>query len=523
MAVNVFHVEFGINETELTQALELQHYSRAEQLIRNTSSASYLDEGCYQRIPLYISLCGQSIDGVSNIPVNLYIAKLLIEYGANVNLRIPETYYGCEYVGPGKTVLELLVDMYNDVYRHQPLLAYGDKSRLGVLWSPEKGQNNWTTVIGMTNEILTTKEQLQDDILDLIFIILSNGGDPNIRDINQMTPLHNTVILSDNVALARLLCESGADVEAVDIRDNTPLTAMCDAFPFGIRKFVENHPIADPYSKGNNLEDKEEFLEYLLSREENAVNVQGYQGRTALFNCMVRGDMESVIKLLKAGANPCIKGKLKEDKGTIREVSPLLAALASLRVVSSHLLKRLPHLIPKNLQFLAHLVDSGFFSKKEIADELAEYLDEQTDLSHLKRLGIELISRLFGGLSATLYQQCSRVIFQKTVFDKDQFSSESNQYQSQNLHEDVFTDNYIEYLTSQINSQVLESLVVREKLPKDVILSLEIELFRQRLCARVGTYKWFEYYDEELDGWLGYSDSEEESASDEGDSDLEYW
>ena len=41
----VFHVEFGINETKLTQLLERRRYAEAEKLIEVNTNASYLDEG----------------------------------------------------------------------------------------------------------------------------------------------------------------------------------------------------------------------------------------------------------------------------------------------------------------------------------------------------------------------------------------------------------------------------------------------------------------------------------------------
>ena len=41
----VFHVEFGINETALTQALEKGEDLRAERLIEECTNCSYLDEG----------------------------------------------------------------------------------------------------------------------------------------------------------------------------------------------------------------------------------------------------------------------------------------------------------------------------------------------------------------------------------------------------------------------------------------------------------------------------------------------
>ena len=45
MAGGVFHVEFGINDTILTRALENKQYSAAETIIRENTNPSYLDEG----------------------------------------------------------------------------------------------------------------------------------------------------------------------------------------------------------------------------------------------------------------------------------------------------------------------------------------------------------------------------------------------------------------------------------------------------------------------------------------------
>lgn len=45
MAGGVFHVEFGINETPLTRALEQGNFVTAEQLIRESTIPSSLDEG----------------------------------------------------------------------------------------------------------------------------------------------------------------------------------------------------------------------------------------------------------------------------------------------------------------------------------------------------------------------------------------------------------------------------------------------------------------------------------------------
>ena len=43
----VFHVEFGINETQLTRAIESKQFDRAAQIVRENSFTSFLDEGTF--------------------------------------------------------------------------------------------------------------------------------------------------------------------------------------------------------------------------------------------------------------------------------------------------------------------------------------------------------------------------------------------------------------------------------------------------------------------------------------------
>ena len=42
---NVFHVEFGFNDTQLTRALEAGQYAEAERIVFARAHTSYLDEG----------------------------------------------------------------------------------------------------------------------------------------------------------------------------------------------------------------------------------------------------------------------------------------------------------------------------------------------------------------------------------------------------------------------------------------------------------------------------------------------
>ena len=76
-----FNVVFGINETPLTHALETRRFDEALEYI-NSRYGMCLDEGFYQRIPLYIVLSGENsaVDGEA-IPIHLNIARRLIERG----------------------------------------------------------------------------------------------------------------------------------------------------------------------------------------------------------------------------------------------------------------------------------------------------------------------------------------------------------------------------------------------------------------------------------------------------------
>ena len=65
----VFHVEFGINETKLTQLLERRRYNEAANLIQENTNPSYLDEGNASSIdPFHAEfIVGKNMFAFSNI------------------------------------------------------------------------------------------------------------------------------------------------------------------------------------------------------------------------------------------------------------------------------------------------------------------------------------------------------------------------------------------------------------------------------------------------------------------------
>ena len=81
MADSVFNVEFGINDTPLTRCLENRDFDEALHYVESGYGVS-LDDGCYQRTPLFIVLSGETsqLDGRA-MPVHLALARKLIERG----------------------------------------------------------------------------------------------------------------------------------------------------------------------------------------------------------------------------------------------------------------------------------------------------------------------------------------------------------------------------------------------------------------------------------------------------------
>ncbi|XP_071112304.1 uncharacterized protein [Haliotis cracherodii] len=510
----VFHVEFGFNDTDLTRALEQGNYASAERLILDNVNPSFLDEGCYQRIPLFICLCGMDEGEQRTMARNLYLAKLLIERGANVNYRVPVTYFGCEYMGPGKTALDLIIDYYNDLALQK---------QQWNMWEEEDDHSlpAVDVVVGLQKHYLTTVDDILDHLQDLIFIILRNGGDPNLLDENQLTPLHRAVIMTCDVQLIRLLCDNGSNVNAVDLHGNTPLLAMCDT-SLSQMYMSADEDILPPTEEDDvpstcnisNTPNRTECLTYLLSREDVQVNAQNNHGQTALFHFFASGDMTSSLSLLSEGADPSIRGTVWEAHRKKRLVSPLFTSFLWSGVTGA---------VPREV---AHVVDKGYFCKPEIAGELQEYLEEDfPQFSHLYPYSARLIPLMFGGVTSTLSQAAARVIFQQCLLANTRciqrilpVAAIQNSFDSEELQN---LDLYGDYVTMVLNRTVVRSLVQLLGLPTNSLLNFEVELLLHQMAVHFARFKLrrpnLALSDED------YTDSDDSIDTEEGDSDLEYW
>ncbi|XP_060076255.1 uncharacterized protein LOC132555891 [Ylistrum balloti] len=477
MAGGVFHVEFGINETNLTRALEQGNFVTAEKLIRDTNNPSFLDEGCYQRTPLFICLCGMDEEEKRVRPRNLYLAKLMIEHGANVNFRVPTTYFGSEFESPGLSPLELLTDFYNDLTKHRHHYGNEPWTTYHCGWDP-----HIDVVVGLNKQYLTTLEEVIEHVEDIMFVILTHGGDANVADLSKLTPLHKTSIFSYDNRLLKLLVENGGNLNALDTEGSSPLL----------------------------------------------LNIANRRGQTALFHCVIRGDVDASYKLLKAGASPSIRGVVWETRKKKRKLSPIFASFLSIPIQRTLSWQNMHHKLATAPHQFGHLVDLGYFNTKEIVEEMTLYIENEfPEFSDLKSVSHKLVNSMFGRTTATLQQLAARKIFHSCFLEGSSSLGKlmpaetlKNRYSNADLkHWDV----YDEYVTLGLNQAVLRALVIRLNLPQDSELNFKIELLLHRMASKFSTYKVLQpetiFGGDDTDN---SNDSNSESQ-DEGDSDLEYW
>lgn len=82
-----FRARIGLNETALTRALGSGEFSEAERLIEESTDTEFLNDGNMAATPLNMVLTGRS--SYFHQSRNLKLAHLLMQRGANPNLRIP--------------------------------------------------------------------------------------------------------------------------------------------------------------------------------------------------------------------------------------------------------------------------------------------------------------------------------------------------------------------------------------------------------------------------------------------------
>lgn len=452
--VQSFNVVFGINETPLTQALETRRFDEALAYI-NSRHGMCLDEGLYQRIPLYIVLSGENstVDGEA-IPIHLKIAWRLIERGADPNMRIPESC-GLELVGPGTSPLQCVINFYN-------LVTNKDMVTSGKTLKSHK-------VLSLNGKFIKNLGDLTEELVNLVWFLLGHGADVNVRDAEMKTPLHTTLLRSKDLRMAQTLCDNGADLMAIDCQGNTPLMSICCPLPW--RDSAEQGPCLN-YDIGD-------AVHFLLSFENVKIDHCGIHGRNALFYAMQSANLKVAKILLDNGANPSFRG-LGPDG---RYISPLLAAMIPWTSTGR---KNVADICHK----LAPLVDKGYFCTKDILMELLEYaswgIGGETEPSlDMKHFETDLVTMMFGQSSCKLTQLASR----------------------------AFIDcKFVGNTFGKLSPSEVIHLVKSYALPTEVISNFQIVSLREKIINALAETDWDEWDVEEymLDESSEYEESDDE-------------
>ena len=243
----------------------------------------------------------------------------------------------------------------------------------------------------------------------------------------------------------------------------------------------------------------------------------------------ITGNVVGASLLLQCGADPAKQGKVKSvndnvDMG-VKFMSPLFAFLCSPQAFNKQ-----GFTVSSNTQKIAHLVDAGYFSTADIVHELHGFIEEDfPSFEHLKIFGNKLINLMFGKTSASLRQLCVRKIFQNCLSKPSPGNQAFLGIEDKIRQKEIGLDFNLDlgfsekatYWCDVINTDVLEGLITRLSLPADSLVYFEAELLAQRLCSRLCLFR---YPDDEYENVLEwFSESDELTSGDEGDSDIEYW
>lgn len=510
-----FQGQFGINETSLTAAIENGKFELAEELILTTQDPTFLNDGPYENIPLHMVLTNNHHTDNSR---NLRLAKLLVQNGANSNLRIP--YGDLDRASPSPfeelvvyfEVLKSYVEGRSDILCEE-LDMYFELEEFKIEFITNTIDLNG---IGCESTIDDCKK-LVKHTSDLINVFLEHGSDPNVITTFGHKTLFHWVVEHQDLELAkRFLNTCRVNINLCDVHGNSPL----------MDTILRN----DPMNSLIIYEGMCDTTDYIN------VNTQNCCGETALFRAVFVGAVDVASKLRNNGAkiesNVCLSQvpvSYSRDSGhfhqcrdsLLREVppltTPLLAPLLSdaptrLRFtqVSSHtsVCNNIPphkHLIDKILSSsISPLVDIGCLTSPIVAHETVELLalTNFTNLKEEKIAGSDFVSLMFGNVSSGLRQLCVRTLFDHVLITCGFLSKLWPNIQTHN----VCSKECKEALTKDIISEIVEKLGI----PKSFSIFFEIEAAKYQICKRIMCL-------ESIDCDQACSESEESIFDDDND------
>ena len=211
-----FRARIGLNETPLTQALARGEFSEAERIILNATDPEFLNDGALAATPLNMVLTGRS--SYYHQPRNLKLAQLLLEKGANPNLRIPNH----DMESASQSPLELLLRYYLKLVQVFGLPgscrgSYSTNSFEETELMDTIGINGETSELGPA--------QVTSQARRLLEICLDCGGDPNLPTTEAAKTVFHMAVTAPclDLGLVERLLQTGVNVNIADVHNTTPI------------------------------------------------------------------------------------------------------------------------------------------------------------------------------------------------------------------------------------------------------------------------------------------------------------
>ena len=146
----------------------------------------------------------------------------------------------------------------------------------------------------------------------MVRLLLERGAQVNARDKRQQTPLHQLSYVAQCVEAASILIEGGADIDAVDANGQAPMQVAVlhiDSQRQGYwgppwwysRYFLKRGAHPDVFTAA--ILDSPKILRRLLTADPDLAHARDQEGAISLHHAADRGNVESVRVLLDAGAD----------------------------------------------------------------------------------------------------------------------------------------------------------------------------------------------------------------------------
>ncbi|ORX86699.1 ankyrin [Anaeromyces robustus] len=162
-------------------------------------------------------------DNKGETAISFTFKNLSKEYLEILELLLPYMKMNQTYPPDGLTPLQYLIK-YNHIIDGVPILSKAKDFNINEIINDDNDGNGNNLLFSLIK--MNSSSSSQDNLLNIIKIVLSNGGNPNQLDKENKVPLMYA-IEQENLELIKLLIENNADIRFKMPNGETPLLYSC--------------------------------------------------------------------------------------------------------------------------------------------------------------------------------------------------------------------------------------------------------------------------------------------------------